>query len=1036
VKKLVFAACLLWISGLALLCSDDKKAHAMEGSGTEAEPYIIKTPEDLSDIRNDMGAYYKLGADIDLAGYDYDGAGPDTGGWKPIGNSSFNAFTGTLNGNGFAILNMTINRPDENYVGLFGWVGHNGKLVNIRLLDVNVIGRSTAGSLAGILNGTLEDAYSTGRVQALTDHAGGLVGSSSGGTIRNSFAAVDVTTPHRAGGLAGINQGVIENVFAVGSVRGNDEVGGLVGYNAQAPSGQVVIQNAYAAGKVTGNVLTGGLIGRFFDGATVEHAFWNTETSGQSSSARGTGITTEQMKDADTFAAWDPAVWGFHDGKTFPYLLSFPLAIGVDPLVPTTYGLHPGQDALSVTGSIHHHSAGEPINVRYVIRDDAGVVVEEHAEVLTSDGNGDLPIKRKFWLSALTFDDGDYTLTITATDTRHAVAGITLGFTVDTAAPAPPSVVFGTNGQEVWAQTASTSVTVYDSGSGVDASSLQYAWSPDPVTPAPGSGWTSFVSGETLSKSGVDGDWYLHIRAKDVTGSLANVVSKRFRLDNTPPEVDFAPNGNAAPSQTAETTVTVSDAASGVDAASLQYVWTQSADVPAGGWTDFASGDTLSKSGVEGDWYLHIRAQDALGNSIDAVSNVFVLKKKNPAVYVPVNAAIRPFIDLNGVMLDPSVIDTSQSSFILEVTPRDNTAYVGIPASLLTDIAEKNSTFIIEIKAPYGSFRVPVELASLIPGLDDLLAAHHSDIRDIAFRITLIDKTGDGQIRDALASQWPNGIVMGAAVDFLVDVVNIKTGEKLGMADRFAKALTRVIPMPASVTDMPEHWGAFRYDETAERFEFVPARAVEIDGVWYVTIRSYSNSVYVTLRNAATFGDVERHWGRAFIDLAAAKGLVEGVGDGKFVPDKPVTRAEFVSMLVRALGRGTVKGTEAPYDDVKPGAWYFDAVVTAKELGLLNFVSGARFIPEQPLTREEMASLLAAAVALEQPPAAADGANLDGYRDLGAVNAAYLDDIRLVVKLNIMIGTSGDTFSPKGESTRAQAAVVLIRTLRTLGMMD
>jgi hypothetical protein len=61
---------------------------------------------------------------------------------------------------------------------------------------------------------------------------------------------------------------------------------------------------------------------------------------------------------------------------------------------------------------------------------------------------------------------------------------------------------------------------------------------------------------------------------------------------------------------------------------------------------------------------------------------------------------------------------------------------------------------------------------------------------------------------------------------------------------------------------------------------------------------------------------------------------------------------------------------------------------------------------------------------------------LNEYKDMANVNAAFLEDVRLMVKLNIMTGTSEDTFSPKGETTRAQAATVFVRMLQILGMID
>ncbi|MOA18411.1 Endo-1,4-beta-xylanase A precursor [compost metagenome] len=121
---------------------------------------------------------------------------------------------------------------------------------------------------------------------------------------------------------------------------------------------------------------------------------------------------------------------------------------------------------------------------------------------------------------------------------------------------------------------------------------------------------------------------------------------------------------------------------------------------------------------------------------------------------------------------------------------------------------------------------------------------------------------------------------------------------------------------------------------------------------------------------------------------------------------------------------------------MKSGAWYYEEVATAKELGLLDFVSGTSFNPEQPLTREEMASMLAAVVELEELPLTKDFVSLDGYKDIAPADSAYLEDVRLMVKLHIMTGTGKNQFSPKGISTRAQAAVVLIRTLQVLDRID
>ncbi|RUS43831.1 immunoglobulin-like domain-containing protein [Cohnella sp. AR92] len=743
----------------------------------------------------------------------------------------------------------------------------------------------------------------------------------------------------------------------------------------------------------------------------------------------------------------------------------------------------------------------------------------------------------------------------------------------------PPSVQFNTNGNASPARAAASVVTVDDVESGVDDASLQYKWAQS--TAVPSDGWTEFASGDTLEQESGDGNWYLHIRATDRAGNVADEVSNAFVLDNTGPVIALngsnpmnIPQGGTyiEPGATATDAIdgpipassivisgvvdtavlghypieyTVTDRAGNI-ATETRTVHVYDGDAPAiqlngsspmtvegnGLFTDpgataydLQDGDLSSSIVVTGtvdtttlDTYvLTYDVSDAAGNAAQSVMRTVYVKDTQPpalkllgkseirvtvgeafadpgaeatdayygdltglivvtgtvdtskagnytlrynvqdpsgngaaevkrtvkvvarqAAEGRIDDAPKPVIDENGVRLDPAAIDTSKPSVTLDVMPKDGKAYVSIPASILKSFEAKNEAFFIEIETPYGSYRVPVSLASLIPGLQDLLARNGLQYEDISFKITLSDKSGDKDVQAALANGLPNGQVLGAAVDFHIDILDTKSGQSIGIADTFSQALTRVIPMPKNVSSMPAQWGSFRYNETTKKLEFVAARSKQIDGTWYVMINSYSNSVYAVAENPVSFTDMQEHWSLPFVRLAAAKGLVDGVGGGRYAPDQAVTRAEFTAMLVRALGRGATPGSSLllPYDDVKQGAWYSDEVSNAKELGLLGFASGTSFNPDQRLTREEMASMLAAAIKLEKLPLPNERISLEGYKDNGSVNAGYRDDLRLMATLQIMKGTSASTLDPKGETTRAQAAAVLIRTLQLLELID
>ena len=163
---------------------------------------------------------------------------------------------------------------------------------------------------------------------------------------------------------------------------------------------------------------------------------------------------------------------------------------------------------------------------------------------------------------------------------------------------------------------------------------------------------------------------------------------------------------------------------------------------------------------------------------------------------------------------------------------------------------------------------------------------------------------------------------------------------------------------------------------------------------------------------------------------------MNGDGAGQYAPDRPVTRAEFAAMLVRAAGYVAPEGAELPYGDVASSAWYYNEVAAAKELGLLAFAGEERLQPNRALTREEMAAMLTALIAREGWPVRTEEIDLGRYRDIGQAEAKYLDAIRTMVALEIMTGTGPATFDPKGVTTRAQAAAVLIRTLDLPGWFD
>ncbi len=286
------------------------------GTGEAATPYQVASPWQLDNVRLYQDKHFILTTDIDLSAYlSEEGEGYNGGeGWEPVGISE-NPFTGSFDGDGHVIENLFIDKPDTNYVGLFGYVGENGEISELCLKSADVIGGDYVGGLAGFnYKGTIADSFVTGTVYG-NDTIGGVAGQNQG-SIAGCFAIVDAAGYENIGGLAGLNfQGDIENSYTIGSVMGEHYIGGLVAFNYSSGS----ITDCYSACIVDGDSFVCGLT--MNDGGAVTGSFWDTQISKQTGISGGTGKTTAEMKTQTTFTGvdWDFSIWDIDTG-TYPYL--------------------------------------------------------------------------------------------------------------------------------------------------------------------------------------------------------------------------------------------------------------------------------------------------------------------------------------------------------------------------------------------------------------------------------------------------------------------------------------------------------------------------------------------------------------------------------------------------------------------------------------------------------------------------------------------------------------------------------------------
>jgi uncharacterized protein (TIGR02145 family) len=290
------------------------------GDGSVLNPYKINTLNDLNELAQSPETWEKNfeqtdNIDAEDAQNWHNGAG-----WLPIGNET-TPFRGFYSGSGYTISNLYMNRSDVIVTGFFG-VCDNTLLYDIQLTNLNFTAGSTMGGLIGMIrNFSIVHRCATSGIMEGVGFLGGIVGYCANSQISETFSTVNINGGGTdIGGLAGKIEfsSEINNCYSMGDIYGGDYFGGLVGRNESS-----TISNSYSVGWVSQNGTCGGLVG--VSNGTVTNSFWDTETSGQATSAEGVGKSTAEMKAYSTFFgnSWDfDGVWGINatDNEGYPFL--------------------------------------------------------------------------------------------------------------------------------------------------------------------------------------------------------------------------------------------------------------------------------------------------------------------------------------------------------------------------------------------------------------------------------------------------------------------------------------------------------------------------------------------------------------------------------------------------------------------------------------------------------------------------------------------------------------------------------------------
>ncbi|UJF34638.1 S-layer homology domain-containing protein [Paenibacillus hexagrammi] len=275
-------------------------------------------------------------------------------------------------------------------------------------------------------------------------------------------------------------------------------------------------------------------------------------------------------------------------------------------------------------------------------------------------------------------------------------------------------------------------------------------------------------------------------------------------------------------------------------------------------------------------------------------------------------------------------------------------------------------------------------------------------------------------------------LMTDSTVKLVSDVFEIKKDQE----GDFLKSVTITLPFDKSKVDPTKSQvSIYGYDETAKKW--IELDQPQVDSSQSVVTGSVKHftkfAVLATKKqqapaptagpnptNTADFSDIRGHWAESAIKELVNDGVIDGYPGGTFAPEKTITRAEFASMIVKAYQLKAKSGKE--FADTT-GHWAKDAIHTAAAYGILTGYSDTTFGPDDLITREQMAAIMARAANV---PLASGELSFTDKEDISDWAQA---SVAAAASKGLLSGYEDGSFKPAAHASRAEAATIICKAI-------
>lgn len=363
---------------------------------------------------------------------------------------------------------------------------------------------------------------------------------------------------------------------------------------------------------------------------------------------------------------------------------------------------------------------------------------------------------------------------------------------------------------------------------------------------------------------------------------------------------------------------------------------------------------------------------------------------------------------------------------LIPITVDANMVRTVLTAGLIKELAAKQA--LIQVRSPKASLIIPASALKL----DELAAGLSAEASEISINIILtIPEPAWNVNLQSWAKKQKLTPISGPVQFKLEAAAKDKTSEIINLNNYASFVLYLPKGIAASLVGGVKVNGNFNPIP-------MPTMSIDENGLAGAGVRSRNTGTFAVVRSLAVFRDLKAHWARQDINLLAARLIVSGVNQNSFAPNRYVTRSQFVTMVVKALGLEP-KPRALVFTDVGPNAWYNEYVAAGVEAGIISGFADKTFKPEKSITREEAAVVILRAmnwISTQNSTAASGSVGASGsaavlgrFKDKTQISMWARDYAAEAVSNGFLQGYTNGTFAPGKKISRAECAVVIKKLL-------